>query len=82
MTIKRTPTGAHTYIIWYARAQTLPGIKLVLVTPPGFAGAEAVLNRAYQAYASYLANPFYKTDMPLRGAFDERMLHAVTARGA
>jgi hypothetical protein len=52
------------------------GLKFILLTTPSFGGADAVLRRAYEAYAGYLANPFYNTDMPLRGSLFEGKITA------
>lgn len=78
MTCLRTPTGARLIsFISSLRRRTRAGLKFVLLTSPSHANADAILQRAYVAYSAYLQNPFYTTDMPLRGVFDERMALAI-----
>lgn len=60
----------------------LTGTKFVLISPTTLPNPQAILQKAYQAYADQvMKNPFYTSEMPIRvKSFDDSIEKLVTAR--
>jgi len=64
---------------------TLTGLKLVLLVPPGFpdSSADELLNIIYTSYSDYvLKDPFYALDMPIRCSLFDKAVKQILAIGS
>jgi len=62
--------------------QTVTGIKFVVITTPSHPSPKLILAKVYEIYAEHLKDPFYKSEMPIRGEhFDEKCRQVVAMGG-
>lgn len=60
--------------------QTLTGLKLMVITSPGFSSRSAhdILGLIYSTFADYvLKNPFYALDMPIRCSLFDKAVRQI-----